>query len=146
LDLYSQLLDAAHACLDEALRIEENPVDVPDDLRDDETPPLPPSAIRADEQMAVVMRRIELAAPRHVVSLAGDLSFHSLQIMGYAVDRPARARRQDLREYYAGWAGAPQVGSESELADRTYQAFSDAREAFVRAARADLGVSDEDLP
>jgi hypothetical protein len=145
LDLYAQLLDAALACQDEAMRIEQNPIEVPPDLRDDESPPFPADAIRAMEHLGAVVRRIELAAPRHLVHLAGDLSLEATQVLGYAVDRPGRAQRQRLRDLWSGHPDAPQIESETELAEKVSRRFSDAREAFVRAARVDLGATEDEL-
>jgi hypothetical protein len=145
LDLYSQLLEAAHACQDHAFRIEENPVEPPADLRDDESPPFPPDAARAIEHVHDIIRRIELAAPRQVVRAAGEVSLQATQIMGYAIDRPGRTQRQRLRDLWSGLAGAPQMQSEAELADEVSRRFANAREAFVRAARADLDLSDDEL-
>jgi hypothetical protein len=145
LELYSQLLDAVRECQIEAVRVEQNPVEVPADLRDDETPPLPPGAVNALERAEAIVRRIELAAPREVVRLAAALSGEALQTIAYAVDRPGRSRRQELRDLWAGLPDGPRMESEAELAQRTLQRFADARGAFVRAARADLGASEEDL-
>lgn len=77
--------------------------------------------------------------------LAGDLSLEATQIIAYAVDRPRRERGEQLRELWSGVEGAPQIPTDSEIADEVSRRFADAREAFVRAARADLGVSDDVL-
>jgi hypothetical protein len=145
LDLYAQLLDAVAECQDQAYRIEFHPVEVPLDLADDESPPIPPDAVRAIEHLRDLVRRIELAAPERIVRLAAELSLESTQIIAYAVDRPRRARGERLRELWQGTEGAPQLPTETEVGEQVARRFADAREAFVRAARADLGVSEDAL-
>jgi hypothetical protein len=113
LELYSQLLDAVRECQTEAIRIEENPVEVPANLRDDESPPVPLDAINAMERVNEIVRRIELAAPGQVVRAAGDLSLEASQIIAYSLDRPARTHRQELRDLWTGLPGAPQMESEA---------------------------------
>lgn len=146
LELYAHLLDAVSACQDEAIRIEFHPVEVPADLRDDESPPIPPDAVRALQRIEDIVRRIELAAPTRVVRLAGGLSLEATQTIAHAVDRPRRERGEQLRELWSGVEGAPRLPTDSEVGDQVAKRFADAREAFVRAARADLGVSDDVLP
>jgi hypothetical protein len=92
LDLYAQLLDAVAECQDQAYRIEFHSVEVPANLREDESPPIPPDAVRAIERVDGLMRRLELAAPERVVRLAAELRFESTQLIAHAVDRPRRAR------------------------------------------------------
>jgi hypothetical protein len=57
LELYSELLDAVRECQIEAMRIEENPVEVPAVLRDDEGPSVPPAAVDALERVDEILRR-----------------------------------------------------------------------------------------
>lgn len=145
LDLYAQLLDAVAECQNQAYRIEFDPVEVPADLRDDESPPIPPDAVKALERMDGLVRRIELAAPERVVRLAAELSQECTQTIAHAVDRPRRARGEWLREQWDGIEGAPKLPSEIEVGEQVARRLADAREAFLRAARADLGASANDL-
>ena len=145
LDLYAQLLDAVAECQDQAYRIEFHPVEVPADLRDDESPPIPPDAVRALATVDDLLRRIELAAPQRLVRLAAELRMEGTQIIGHAIDRPRRARGERLRERWDGIEGAPKLPSDAEVGEQVAQRLADAREAFLRAARADLGASDDVL-